>query len=109
MKVSHPGERPRIVVISGSTRFHREMHAIVERETLAGRIVLVVGNDKRSDDEMGLTEECRQSMLCLHRHKIDLADEMLVVNVGGYVGEATASEIAYAEKLGKPVRYEYEQ
>ena len=41
----------------------------------------------------------------LHRHKIDLADEILVINVGGYVGESTRSEIEYAQQRGKRVRY----
>jgi hypothetical protein len=41
----------------------------------------------------------------LHKRKIDLADEVLVLNVGGYIGSSTRSEIEYAEKLGRPVRY----
>ncbi len=41
----------------------------------------------------------------LHRHKIDLADEVLILNVGGYIGESTAGELAYARRQGKRVRF----
>ncbi len=41
----------------------------------------------------------------MHKRKIDMADEIFVINVGGYVGDSTRSEIAYAEAHGKPVRY----
>lgn len=41
----------------------------------------------------------------LHKRKIDICDEVMVLNVGGYVGESTRSEIAYAEKIGKPIKY----
>ena len=41
----------------------------------------------------------------MHLRKIDLADEIFVINFGGYIGESTRSEIAYAEKTGKKVRY----
>ena len=41
----------------------------------------------------------------MHKRKIDMADEIFVINVGGYIGESTRSEIAYAEKTGKKVNY----
>ena len=41
----------------------------------------------------------------LHLRKIDLADEVYVQNVGGYIGDSTANEIAYATSKGKPIRY----
>ncbi|MDE2105440.1 MAG: hypothetical protein KGL39_49895 [Patescibacteria group bacterium] len=41
----------------------------------------------------------------LHKRKIDLADEVLVLNVGGYIGDSTRSEIEYAHSIGVPVRY----
>ena len=41
----------------------------------------------------------------MHKRKIDMADEIFVVNVGGYIGESTRSEIDYATANGKPVRY----
>ena len=41
----------------------------------------------------------------MHKRKIDMADEIYVINVGGYIGDSTRSEIQYAEEHGKPVRY----
>jgi hypothetical protein len=43
----------------------------------------------------------------LHKRKIDLADEVMVLNVGGYIGDSTRSEIEYAVKTGKTVKYLY--
>lgn len=74
-------------------------------ETLAGRIVLSVGCNTKSDAGLGLTKEVKQMLDDLHKRKIDLADEVLVLNVGGYVGESTRSEIDYATRLGKKIRW----
>ena len=41
----------------------------------------------------------------MHKRKIDMADEIYVINVGGYVGESTRSEIEYAKANGKTVGY----
>lgn len=106
--------RPEIVVLCGSTRFGDAFRAANLRLTLEGRIVLSIGCDTKSDDDLaaafaahgdglkGLLDE-------LHLRKVDLADWVLVLDceVDGrpYVGESTAREIAYAQAHGKPVRY----
>lgn len=41
----------------------------------------------------------------LHRRRIDLADEILVVTEGAYAGETVRDEVAYARSAGKPVRW----
>ena len=41
----------------------------------------------------------------MHKRKIDMADEIFVINVGGYIGSSTKSEIEYALKKGKKVNY----
>ncbi len=103
--------RPPIVCLCGSTRFLKEFDDASLRETLAGRIVLSVGSHRTPDAQAlaHLLQAEREEMLerlgALHRHKIDLADEVLVINVGGYVGQSTRSEIEYAKSLGKPIRY----
>lgn len=101
--------RPRIVCLCGSTRFMAAFQEANLRETLAGRIVLSVGAFVHSDSELlasgVLTEVKKRALDELHKRKIDLADEILVLNVGGYIGESTRSEIAYAEAHGKIVRY----
>jgi len=97
--------RPTIVCLCGSTRFGATFDAASLRETLAGRIVLTVACVSRSDDQLGLSAATRAMLDALHRRKIDLADELLVVNPGGYIGASTAREIAYAQRAGKRVRY----
>lgn len=104
-------ENPTITVLCGSTRFAQTFREQNLNLTLAGHIVLSIGCDMRSDAELfvgidadGLAE-IKAQLDWLHRRKIDLADEVLVLNVSGYVGDSTRSEIEYAEKIGKPVRY----
>ena len=41
----------------------------------------------------------------MHKRKIDMADEIFVINVDGYIGSSTQSEIEYAKATGKTVRY----
>lgn len=103
--------RPRIVCLCGSTRFSQAYQRANFDETLAGRIVLTIGCDMRSDAELfadkspGELDDIKRALDVLHMHKIDLADEILVLNVGGYIGESTRNEIAYARKMGKNIRY----
>ncbi len=100
-----PSSRPRVVTLCGSTRFSEAFQAASLSETLAGRIVLSIGCDLRSDDCLGLNDETRAKLVDLHKRKIDISDEILVLNVGGYVGESTRAEINHAIALGKEVRW----
>jgi hypothetical protein len=96
-------DRPRVVVLCGSTRFRDEMGDVNRTETLAGRIVVAPGVFAHSGDS--ITDEQKAALDALHLRKIDLADQVIVVNPGGYIGDSTRAEIAYAERTGKPVRY----
>ncbi|HEX8866888.1 MAG TPA: hypothetical protein VF821_14615 [Lentzea sp.] len=93
-------DRPEIVCLCGSTRFVDEMRAANRDLTLAGAIVLAPG-----ETDQPITEEQKTALDALHRHKIDLANRVLVVNPGGYVGESTSGEIAYARATGRPVSF----
>ena len=93
-------DRPEIVCICGSTRFTEEMRAANRELTFAGVIVVAPGEP----DEM-VTDEQKTALDALHLRKIDLADRVLVVNPGGYVGESTRREIAYADATGTPVSF----
>lgn len=101
--------RPRIVVLCGSTRFRDEFTETNRRLTLEGAIVLGPGCFSHCGDPV--TEGDKVRLDELHRRKIDLADEVFVVNPRtpdhpcGYIGDSTRSEIAYAETLGKPISY----
>ena len=92
-----------VVCLCGSTRFRDEFTAANRRETMAGRIVVAPGVFAHSGDP--LTEEDKERLDELHFRKIDMASRVLVVNPGGYIGESTRREIAYAETLGKMVLY----
>ena len=97
-------ERPTIVCLCGSTRFVEEFRYIDRRETVAGKIVLAPGCFQ-GDAVLEVLPGVKQRLDELHLHKIDLADEILVVNVGGYIGQSTRREIAYARQQGKRVRW----
>lgn len=98
---------PCIVAICGSTRFMAEMAEADVRETKAGRIVVKPGCDLKSPHELWSDPVAAEALKIqldeLHRSKILLADEVLVV--GDYIGDSTTSEIAYARSLGRPVRF----
>lgn len=96
-------ERPEIVCISGSIRFAEEMREANRQLTFAGVIVVAPGEAGNPID--GVTQEQKAAFDELHLRKIDLADRLLVVNPGGYLGESTSREIAYARETGKPVSF----
>jgi DnaJ-class molecular chaperone len=101
---------PRIVCLCGSTKFYEHFQRANYNETMAGRIVLSVGffphsSKKAHGQKLGCTEREKKKLDRLHKRKIDLADEVLVINVKGYVGSSTRSEIEYAKKTGKKIRW----
>jgi hypothetical protein len=104
--------RPPVVCLCGSTRFYDEFRRANLRLTLAGQIVLSIGCDTRSDGDLAAAGELgtdlpdlKARLDALHKRKIDLADYVLVLNVGGYIGASTRSEIAYAAAARTPVTY----
>ncbi len=95
----------KVVTLCGSTRFRDAFLEAQKRLTLEGNIVISVGFFGCSGDRDVLTENTREMLDDMHKRKIDMADEIFVINVGGYIGSATRSEIAYAGAAGKTVRY----
>lgn len=100
-----PADLPPIVCLCGSTRFLEAFQTANLSETLAGNIVLSIGCDTKSDGGLQLGPEVKVKLDELHKRKIDLADEVLVLNVGGYIGESTRSEIQYARAHDKRIRF----
>lgn len=103
-------KKPRVVCLCGSSRFYEAFQRANYEETMAGRIVLTIGFYPHAQTEVhgeavGCTPEQKVALDELHKHKIDLADEILVLNVGGYIGDSTRSEIEYARQHGKPIRW----
>lgn len=91
--------RPSIVCLFGSTRFEKTFQRENYLKTMAGKIVLSVGFYK-SYENMSCTPEQKITLDELHKRKIDLADEVFILNVNGYIGESTRSELQnYMGKL----------
>jgi len=87
------------VCICGSVRFEDELSAANRELTLTGAIVLAPSVFELTTDEQ------KTALGALHLRRIDLADRVVIVNPGGYIGESTTREIAYARAAGKPVSF----
>lgn len=95
----------KVITLCGSTKFKDEFMRVQKELTLQGYIVISVGLFGHSGDGEVWTEGTKQMLDDMHKRKIDMADEIFVINVNGYVGESTRSEIEYAKEHNKPVRY----
>ena len=94
-----------VITLCGSTRFKEQFLKAQKRLTLAGNIVISVGLFGHSGDDEVWTEGTKEMLDDMHKRKIDMADEIFVINVGGYIGQSTRSEIDYALRNGKIVKY----
>ena len=102
----------KVITLCGSTRFKDDFMEAQKRLTLEKNIVISVGLFGHSgDDEVwenmdeGTLTKTKEMLDDMHKRKIDMADEIFVINVDGYIGSSTRSEIEYAKAAGKPVRY----
>ena len=102
----------KVITLCGSTRFKDEFMDAQKRLTLEGNIVISVGLFGHSGDnevwesmDEGTLTKTKEMLDDMHKRKIDMADEIFVINVGGYIGSSTRSEIDYAVAAGKPVHY----
>ena len=95
----------KIITLCGSTRFKEQFMELQKRLTLKGWIVISVGMFGHSGDEEVWKPGVKEMLDDMHLRKIDLADEIFVINVGGYIGESTKREIDYASKTGKKINY----
>ena len=95
----------KVITLCGSTRFKDAFLESQKRLTLEGNIIISVGLFGHSGDKEVWTEGTKEMLDDMHKRKIDMADEIFVINVGGYIGSSTASEIEYAQNNGKLVRF----
>lgn len=93
-----------VITLCGSTKFKAQFREVEAALTLSGHIVLSVGFFEQSDG-IEITEEQESRLKELHFRKIDMSDEIFVIDVNGYIGESTRAEIEYASSHGKKVRY----
>ena len=94
-----------VITLCGSTRFKEQFLEAQKRLTLEGNIVISVGLFGHSGDDEVWTEGTKEMLDDMHKCKIDMADSIFVINVGGYIGQSTRSEIEYAQRNGKKVIY----
>lgn len=95
----------KIITLCGSTKFKEAFLKVQKDLTLQGNIVISVGLFGHSGDNEVWTNNTKEMLDDMHKRKIDMADEIFVINVGGYIGTSTQSEIDYAISLGKIVKY----
>ncbi len=102
----------KVVTLCGSTRFKNEFMEAQKRLTLEGCIVISVGLFGHSGDQEvwenmdeGTLTKTKEMLDDMHKRKIDMADGIYVINVGGYIGSSTRGEIEYAKATGKTVEY----
>jgi hypothetical protein len=108
------GERPVIVCLCGSTRYWRTFQDASLRETMKGRIVLSIGAARGRDDDdptfggfvpAADYDATKEQLDLLHLQKINLADEVLILNCDDYIGDSTKRELAHARQQRKVVRW----
>lgn len=97
----------KVVTLCGSTKFKEDFLRVQKELSLKGTIVISVGVFGHADGEFGttITEETKIMLDDMHKRKIDMADEIYVINKGGYIGSSTRSEIQYAKDTGKKIVY----
>ena len=93
----------KVITLCGSTRFKEQFLETQKRLTLEGNIVISVGLFGHSGDDEVWTEGTKEMLDNMHKRMIDMADAIYVINVGGYIGSSTRSEIEYARKNGKEI------
>ena len=95
----------KIITVCGSLRFYKEMMEITEKMELQGNCMLVPIYNPTRPNKDDFTKEEALMLDKIHKERIKLADAILVVNVDGYIGNSTKSEIEFAESLNKEILY----
>jgi len=92
------------ITLCGSTKFKQEFDALNKQLSLEGHVVYSVAFFAHADN-ITLTKEQKEKLDEVHKAKISNSDAILVINVNGYIGESTKSEIDYAKENGKAIKY----
>ena len=97
------GNKYNIITLCGSIKFKGKFMEVQERLTLDGNIVFTPNFFNNIKEEIDL--KTKKMLAEMHRQKIDISDEIYIINVGGYIGESTKAEIEYAKVKGKKIFY----
>ena len=92
-----------IITLCGSIKFKNEFMKVQEELVLKGNIVFTPNFFNNLKNEIKI--ETKKMLDEMHRQKIDMSNEIYVINFGGYIGESTKSEIEYAKANGKKISY----
>lgn len=97
----------KVITLCGSTKFKDEFMQQQKRLTLEGNIVISVGLFGHADGDYKtvITNEVKEMLDDIHKRKIDMSDAIFVIDVNGYIGSSTRSEIEYAKSTGKEIMY----
>lgn len=95
----------KVITLCGSTKFKDDFMREQKRLSLEGNIVISVGMFGHSGDDEVWQDSIKEMLDDMHKRKIDMADEIFVINKGGYIGTSTKSEIEYAISTNKKVNY----
>lgn len=93
-----------VITLCGSTKFKDTFLEVQKKLTLEGNVVISVGLFSGYDNTP-ISKEEKELLDDIHRQKIDMANEIFVINVNGYIGESTKKEIEYALSKNKKIRY----
>ena len=94
----------KIITLIGSTKFKDDFIKVKEQLTLQGFIVLSLGVFSQYDN-IKLSEDQLNMLADIQNKKIEMADEIFVINKNGYIGNSTKTEIEFAKSLGKKINY----
>ena len=97
-------EKAKVITMCGSLRFMKEFMFHAERLELEGNCVLSVIYPTKEDKDAYAPNE-HELLDILHKQKIDMSDAIFIVNINGYIGSSTKSEIEYAKNLNKEIIY----
>lgn len=95
----------KVITLCGSTKFKDDFIREQKRLSLEGNIVISVGMFGHSGDNEVWSDNIKEMLDDMHKRKIDMSDEIFVINKGGYIGSSTKTEIEYAKSTNKKVNY----
>ena len=103
IKMSTVKDKYNVITLCGSIKFKNEFMKVQEELTLDGNIVFIPNFFNNLKGE--IKKETKKMLDEMHRQKIDMSNEIYVINCGGYIGESTKLEIEYAKSLKKEIMY----
>lgn len=102
--MNNDNRKYKIITLCGSIKFKDTFLKVQENLTLEGNIVFTP-NFFNNIEKEEISLDTKKMLDEMHRQKIDMSDEIYVINLNGYIGESTKSEIEYAKSKGKNISY----